>query len=185
MAGRCRSVAVLLVTAAVTAAGCTPDPAPPPPPAPSPKPSPTRTETQLERQMRLDFEAAEKSYRTFRTEINRVLRAGGASRATPIMKATAESDYLVTFTEVARLYKRKKERQIGDERIGYVRRNAHSFTSLLLDVCEDYRQVSIEDSEGNREKLNEVKAYRLEVNKAGGRWKVSNGTGRVVKSCTA
>ena len=65
--------------------GCTPDDPPPAPPSTT-APSPTPTENAQEREERLAYEAAEKSYREFRAEYYRVLGSGGAKSSTPAMK---------------------------------------------------------------------------------------------------
>ncbi len=73
--------AVGALACALALVGCTP--AAPAEPSPSPSPAvQTPAETTQERQQRLDYAAAEKSYRTFRAEYERVLRAGGAKEPT-------------------------------------------------------------------------------------------------------
>ena len=54
------------IAACTLIAACTPEPPvenPPTPSASTPTASPTPTESEIERQMRLDYEAAEKAYR--------------------------------------------------------------------------------------------------------------------------
>ena len=160
--------------------GCTPTPEPTA--SPTPTPSPTPTENAVERQMRLDFEAAEKSYRTFRAELGRVLRAGGAKEATPVMKATASGEYLETFTRVVRGYRTTESHDTGKERIVYVRRGAHSPTSLHIDVCEDSRAVKSFER-GVLTGSGELRTANLEVRKVNGVWKIWTGTGQKVKQC--
>lgn len=162
--------------------GCTPEPISPPPP-PSPTVSPTPSENAIDRQRRLDFEAAEKSYRTFRAEYGRVMRAGGASKPTPVMTATATGEYLDAFVELTEAYKGLNLRETGKEKIVYVRPNAHSSTSLLFDVCEDSRGVKTIDDDGRVTGEGEIRTAKLEVNKTSGRWKVSSGVGVKVATC--
>src|SRR3954466_5632221 len=93
-----------LLTAALlcllTAQGCSADLS-----GPSPSPSPTTpaqtpTESAQQRQERLDYAAAEKAYRTFRAEFNRILRAGGAVRPSTTMTRTASGSYLKETSDV-------------------------------------------------------------------------------------
>ncbi|HEX3207606.1 MAG TPA: hypothetical protein VHQ68_15350, partial [Propionibacteriaceae bacterium] len=79
------SVGVVAACCALVVA-CTPEPAS----APSPPASTTPTESQIERQMRLDYEAAEKAYRANIVEQDRLANAGGVRRATATLKSTAE-----------------------------------------------------------------------------------------------
>ena len=177
-----RQLRLLLAAAlaiGVLGVGCTPTAEPSPSPSP---PSPTPTENAVERQMRLDFEAAEKSYRTFRAELGRVLRAGGASQPTKVMKATAAGPYLENFADVAQAYKSTDSRETGQERIVWVRRGAYSSESLLLLVCEDSSDVKTYEGD----KLvgsGEVRTAELEVRKTGSAWKVYDGKGEEVSSC--
>ena len=68
--------AAVLVAVGCLALGCTPQPGvPTPSPSPTATTAPTPPETARERQERLDFEAAEKAYRTFRAEFGRVLQS--------------------------------------------------------------------------------------------------------------
>ena len=65
-----------VVACCALAVACTPEQSAS---APSPKPaSTTPTESQIERQMRLDYEAAEKAYRANMAEQDRLYQAGGA-----------------------------------------------------------------------------------------------------------
>ena len=99
-------------------AGCAADPAPPSPPSPIPTPTETApTETALERQTRLDYEAAERSYRAFRREYRRVLADGGARKPTKVMTETAGGPYLAEYVQVIRAYKKLNYTQKGGEKI--------------------------------------------------------------------
>ena len=81
------SVGAAVACCALTAA-CTSEPAPAATPSPT-SPAATPSESQIERQMRLDYEAAEKAYRATSAEQDRLYQAGGASQATCELKATA------------------------------------------------------------------------------------------------
>ena len=74
-------------------AACTPEPGPTTTPthvpsSASPTPSATPTETEIERQQRLDFEAAEKAYRASIAEQDR-LAASASSQSTPELERTS------------------------------------------------------------------------------------------------
>src|SRR3954447_16625275 len=98
-AGRLAMVAAVLV---LLGSGCTPDPGPQPTPTPV---APTPSENAQEREQRLAYEAAEKSYRTFRAEYQRVLGRGGAASPTKQMRETAGGAYLKETAKVAEAYK--------------------------------------------------------------------------------
>src|SRR3954462_9066966 len=114
-----------LLTAALlcllTAQGCSADLSGPRPSPPPTTPAQTPTESAQQRQERLDYAAAEKAYRTFRAEYGRVLRAGGGKEPTRVMKATAGGSYLREFAEIVMAYAGLADRQMGDEKVAYVR----------------------------------------------------------------
>lgn len=167
---------------AFVGAACTPDEPPPAPPSTS-TPAPTPTENAQEREERLAYEAAEKSYREFRLEFYRLLRAGGAKAATPKMKATAGGPYLQNFTEVVKAYRGQKAHSTGRESIGYIHRIGFEPNSLILDVCEDSRKVRDYANSGRYQGSGEVRTARLEVRRVDGIWKVWDGDGKKVASC--
>ena len=171
-------VVACLVT--VVGAGCTPDSPPPPPPTPA---VPTPTENAQEREQRLAYEAAEKSYREFRAEFYRVLRAGGARSATPKMKATAAGPYLENFTQVVQAYRGQKSHSVGNEMTGYIRPAGFESNSLILDVCEDSRKVRDYSSSGKYQGSGEVRTARLELRRLDGAWKIWDGDGKEAKNC--
>ncbi len=87
------SVGAAVACCALTAA-CTSEPAPGATPSPTPV-STTPTESQIERQMRLDYEAAEKAYRASTCGAGSALgELGECAKATPALKATATGAYL-------------------------------------------------------------------------------------------
>lgn len=174
------AVAVLALASTLGLVACTPTPAQTPPPVPTP--SQTPTETAQERQERLDYAAAEKSYRTFRAEYERVLRAGGASKPTELMTATAGGQYLATFAGVTRGFKQLGSRHVGQEKIAYVRRGGYSTNSLILNVCEDSRGVVTKRSKGRNERGGLLQAS-IEVRRTARSWKMWSGRGKQVTSC--
>ena len=87
------TVGAAVACCALTAA-CTSEPAPGATSSPTPRLA-TPTESQIERQMRLDYEAAEDglSGTYMRSRIG-LYRAGGVNESTPALKATATGSYL-------------------------------------------------------------------------------------------
>jgi len=177
----CRSIAVLLATGSLVA--CGPEPTPTTSPTPSPVATQTPTESAQERKQRLDYEAAEKAYRTFRAEFNRVLQAGGSKSATKVMKENAGGEYLKSTEEVVQAYKGLGGKQIGDELIVYVRPAGYSPKSVIIETCEDTRKVKALDKRGKSLGPGEVLALQIEVRQLRNQWKLWSGSGRKVKSC--
>ena len=174
------TVGVAALVSVLAFAGCTPDAVAPPPPPPSPV-SQSPTETARERQERLDYAAAEKAYRTFRAEYNRVLRAGGAEEPTKVMKATAGGAYLRDLAEIAEAYAGTNARDTGMEQILVVRQGGYSPTSLIIDVCEDGR--AIQTILGKKRVPGELRTAHLTVRKTTSGWRVWSGTGEEVRAC--
>ncbi len=82
-----------VVACCALATACSPDQAPANTPTPT-LVATTPAESQIERQMRLDYEAAEEAYRANTAEQDRLYQAGGATKATAVLKATATGAYL-------------------------------------------------------------------------------------------
>lgn len=181
---RAMRVAVAMVAAVVVllGSGCTPDPGPQPTPTPV---TPTPTENAQEREQRLAYEAAEKSYREYRAEYQRVLSAGGSSEPTKRMRETAGGPYLKETAEVAKAYKGLTYHSVGSDKIVYVHRAGYSNTSVVLNTCEDSAGVRILDKKNRLKGRGEVRTLELEVRISGSRWKVWSGRGKKVGSCEA
>ena len=77
------------VVACCALAACTQEPVPASTASSTPAAT-TPTESQIERQMRLDYEAAEKAYRANIAEQDGCAQAGGDRNATAALKATAD-----------------------------------------------------------------------------------------------
>ncbi len=165
---------------ALLSSACTTDTPPPPPPAST---SATPTETAQEREERLAYEAAEKSYREFRDEFNRVLTAGGAKGASAQMKKTAAGSYLKDNLEVVKAYRGLGYHQEGSEQVVYVRRAGYSPASVLLATCEDASGVQIIGKKSKIVGRGDIRLLELEVRQKNGAWKVWSGTGDKVQSC--
>ena len=78
-----------VVACCALAAACTQEPAQMSSPSPTPLAT-TPRESQIERQMRLDYEAAEEAYRTNIAEQDRLYQAGGAIEATPALEGDGD-----------------------------------------------------------------------------------------------
>lgn len=177
--GKVGRILATLILAGLVAAGCTPAALTPSPPSVSQTP----TETAVERQQRVDYEAAEKSYRAFRAEYNRVLRAGGAKVPTAVMKANASNGYLKEVQDVAEAYQGLGDHQEGQEAIVFVKRTGHSKSSLVLLTCEDTRKVAVIDKKGRKVGTGELRQLSLEMRLTSGKWKIWSGRGNKVASC--
>ncbi len=175
-----RGLAAMTVIVMLGAA-CTPDPEVPPTPSPSVPATPA--ETELERQERVAYEAAEKSYRTFQREYGRVVKAGGAKSPTNLMTKTAGGPYLEQFTQLVRGYEVLGAHQRGDLEIIYVRQGGYSPQSLILNVCEDDRSAETILKNGKSNGKGEIRTTELDVRKRGQDWKVWDGESREVESC--
>ena len=182
-------VSAVTVLACALGAGCTPDPGAgptvsPAPTSPSATALPTPPETDIERQMRLDYEAAEKVYRRFRAEYRRVLRAGGAKQATTVMKETAGNGYLEETEAVVKAYKNFGDHQEGGrERIVYVRYRGWKAEQVTLAVCEDSRSIKALDKDGKSLGPGEFRTVTIRLRKFSAGWKLWSGSGKKAGSC--
>ncbi|HET9650342.1 MAG TPA: hypothetical protein VFP34_19210 [Microlunatus sp.] len=172
--------ATLLPLAACTPGGDGPSTSPTPTLQPSPP------ETSLERQQRLDFEAAAKSYRAFMEEYNRLAKAGGSLQATPVMKSTAAGPFLAFYTDALREQKQQGQRYTTGVEIGYVKSGAYSSNELTLEVCEDGSQNKVLDRDGKEVAAGQILLRAVYVRPIQGRWTLWNGDERdTVQSCTS
>jgi hypothetical protein len=177
-----RELVVAACLLPLLSAACTPSDPPPPPPSSS-VPTPTPTENAQEREERVAYESAEKNYREFRAEVERVYARGGAAKPTAVMKATAGGQYLKSYQEVSEAYLELKHHSKGPLNIVYVRRDGYSPTELILDACEDVRAVVTFDKRGKNLYAGDIRKVRLEIHPVAGTWKVWFGTGEKVESC--
>lgn len=165
---------------ALLGAGCTPDTKTPPPATST---SATPTESAQEREERVAYEAAEKSYREFRAEVERVYAHGGADKPTALMKATAGGQYLKSYQEVSEAYRDLKHYSKGQLKIEYVHRGGFSSSELILDVCEDGRSVTTYDRRGKKLYTDDLRKLQLKARAVDGTWKVWSGKGEESASC--
>jgi hypothetical protein len=175
------SVGAALACCAIAAA-CTPEPAPSSPPSPTQATS-TPAESQIERQMRLDYEAAEKAYRDNMAERERQA-AAGIAKLTPTLKETATGTYLDLVLKALRYAEDRHWRSSGSTQIVGLVRNGWQRRAVRLIACEDSSHVRLVDRRGDDVTTQKTRTYvqELTVLKAGGRWKVAEVSTTVVKS---
>ena len=159
-----------VVACCALAAACTSEPPPTPVPAAT-----TPAESQIERQIRLDYEAAEKAYRESIAEQDRLYRRGGATKATAALKATATGEYLRTTVGWLRDFHESRLRAEGSSTVVGIERNGWKDGSLGLTACEDGSAVKIVDRSGRDVTPSQDRRFvqSLTAVRVGGRWKVS------------
>jgi hypothetical protein len=173
------------VACCALAAACTPEPAPARTSSPTPAATTAPSESQIERQMRLDYEAAEKAYRANMAEQDRLYQAGGAVKATHALKATATGSYLRITLQSLRDVRKAGWHAIGGTKIvGVVRNRGWNRGRVDLTSCEDNETVRFVDKSGRdvTPKGPALYVQALTVIREGGRWKVSTALTTKVKT---
>ena len=166
------------------AAACSPDQSPASTPSPA-LVTTTPAESQIERQMRLDYEAAEEAYRANRAEQARLYQAGGTTKVTSAMKATATDSYLRITVEALRRIKKAGWKATGaTEIVGVVANRGWKENEVELTSCEDSTVVRFLDGSGKdvTPATNRRYVQALKVVKLDGRWKVSKAVTTKVNS---
>ena len=172
------------VACCALAAACTSEPAPSSTPSPI-RAATTATETRIERQVRLDYQAAERAYRVNMAEQDRLYEAGGVARATPALKATATGSYLRVTLESLREVRRLGWHAIGSTKIvGVVRDGGWTRSRIGLTSCEDNGIVRFVDKKGRdvTPKGRALYIQALTVIREGGQWKISTAATTQVKT---
>jgi hypothetical protein len=171
-----------VVACCALASACSPDQAP----ASSPSPTlvTTPAESQIERQIRLDYEAAEEAYRANISEQDRLARTGGVGRPTARLKATAEGEYLSSAVASLALIKRKGWRGSGSTTIVSIGRVGWRKKHVKLLSCEDGSRLRLFDNSGKDVTPNGDSRFvqHLVVVQRAGRWRVSTFESESVKS---
>jgi hypothetical protein len=170
------------VACCALAAACTPEPGPTTTPLPTPATT-TPSESQIERQMRLDYEAAEKAYTAAVTEQHRQALLGSA-KLTPALKESATGAYLDLVLRALRYAHDRHWRSTGSTRIVGIVPNGWQERTVRLIACEDSSGVRLIDKKGNDVTRQKTRTYvqQLTVENAGGGWKVADASTAVVKS---
>jgi hypothetical protein len=172
------SVGAVVACCALVVA-CTPESAR----APSPTPvSTTPTESQIERQMRLDYEAAEAAYRAAVAEHDRQAQLGTASAAE--LKQTATGVYLDFSLRSLRRSRDAGWRADGETKIIDVVGSGWQERRVRLIACEDSSGVQFTDKRGKdvTPRIRRTYVQDLTASKVGTDWKVADISSKVVKS---
>jgi hypothetical protein len=163
------------VACCALAAACTPEPASTGTLSPTPAAT-TPTESQIERQMRLDYEAAEKAYRASTSEQDRLYRSGGTTKASRGLKATTTGSYLrITLQSLREVNESGWHAKGATTIVGVARNGGWKAGRLGLISCEDNRTLRFFDRRGEEVTPDVERRYVqiLTVVKVDGRWKVS------------
>ena len=156
-------------------AACTSEPTSVTTPSLTP-PAKTPTESQIERQMRLDYEAAEEAYRTNMAEQDRLYKSGGTLRSTPALKTTATGSYLrISLQSLRDVHKAGWRATAGTRIVGVVRNGGWKSDRVGLTSCEDNEIVHFVNRSGKDVTPKGLALYvqALTVVRKGERWKVS------------
>jgi hypothetical protein len=175
------TVGAAVACCALTAA-CTSEPAPDATSSPNSQVA-TPSESQIERQMRLDYEAAEKAYQSALAERERQ-GALGIAKSTPALKASATGAYLDLVLKALRYAHDRHWHSSGSTRVLGIVRNGWHERSVQLIACEDSSGVRLRDKADNDVTAQEVRNYvqDLTVERVAGGWKVADVSTAVVKS---
>jgi hypothetical protein len=162
------------VACCAIAAACTAEPVATSTPSPTPAAT-TPTESQIERQMRLDYDAAETAYRANIAEQDKLAREGGINRPTTALKATAEGEYLSAAVTPLAFIERKGWHGTGSTRILGVAHIGWQAKRVRLLSCEDGSLLRLLDDSGVdvTPKGDSRFVQSLSVVQRAGRWKVS------------
>jgi len=177
------SVGAVVACCALTAA-CTQEPAQTSSLSPTPAAT-TPSESQIERQMRLDFEAAERAYRSSTAEQDRLYHAGGATKATPALTATATGSYLrITLKSLREVHESGWHAKGNTKIIGVVGNGGWRDGRVGLTSCEDNNAIRFFDRSGEDVTPKNERRYvqELTVVKVTERWKVSTASSKRVHS---
>jgi hypothetical protein len=168
------SVGAILACCALVA--CTQEPVQTSSSSPTPVVT-TPSESQIERQMRLDYEAAERAYRANMAEQDRLYKAGGAVEATRLLKATATGSYLrITISSLRDVHEADWRATAGTKILGVVRDGGWKGDRVGLTSCEDNEIVRFVDKSGKdvTPKGPALYVQALTIVKVSGHWKVSS-----------
>jgi hypothetical protein len=170
------------VACCALAAACTPKPVPTSTPSPSPAAT-TPAESQIERQMRLDYNAAERAYRANIAEQDRLARAGGVRQPTAALKSTAEGEYLSAALTSLAYIKKNGWHGAGNTTILGVVHVGWQAKRVRLVSCEDGSRLRLLDHSANdvTPKGDSRFVQSLSVVRRGGRWRVSAFESKSVK----
>jgi hypothetical protein len=176
------TVGAAVACCALTAA-CTSEPAPGATSSPTSHVA-TPSESQIEREMRLDYEAAEKAYRANMAEQDRQSQLGIAVK-TEELTSTASGNYLRFVLQVLRDIRDSGWRAQGATTIRGVVRDGWQQDQVLLTACEDSTDVKFTDEKGRDvtpKHVTRTYVQHLTVTRDQGRWRVSDVASQSVKT---
>jgi hypothetical protein len=175
------SVGAVVACCALTAA-CAQEPAQTRALSPTPAAT-TPSESQIERQMRLDYEAAERAYRAALAEQERQAVLGIA-QLTPALKASATGAYLDLAVRALEYAHERHWRSSGSTRILGVVPNGWKQRTVSLISCEDSSEVRLVNEAGKDVTRQKSRTYvqDLTIKASGGGWKVADVSTTVVTS---
>jgi hypothetical protein len=170
------------VACCALAAGCTPDPVPTSTQTPT-SAATGAAESQIERQMKLDYDAAERAYRANIAEQDRLARAGGVRQPTAALKSTAEGEYLSAALTSLAFIKKNGWHGAGNTTILGVVHVGWQEKRVRLVSCEDGSRLRLLDHSANdvTPKGDSRFVQSLSVVRRGGRWRVSAFESKSVK----
>jgi hypothetical protein len=170
-----------VVACCALAAACSPDQAPVNTPSPT-SAATTPAESQIERQVRLDYEAAEKAYRAAIAEHDRQAQLGLAS--SPELEQTATGVYLDFSLRSLRRSRDAGWRANGTTRIVAVVGSGWQERTVRLIACEDSSGVQFTNKRGKdvTPRVRRTYVQDLTASKIGSSWKVADISSTVVKS---
>jgi hypothetical protein len=161
----------------------TPTPTASPTASPSPTASASPTETDIERQMRLDFQAAERAYRASFVEQDRLSRLGVA-RETAELKRTSAGSYRRVALLGLRDLEKAGWRTVNNGKIVGVTHGGWRENQVQLISCEDGSAVKLVDKAGHDvTPKNATRRFvqNLTVKKYRNDWKVTDAQSKGVK----
>jgi hypothetical protein len=126
--------------------------------------------------MRLDFEAAETAYRASTLEQDRLYRAGGATMASPALRATTTGSYLtITLRSLREVHRSGWHAKGSTNIVGVARSGGWKPGRLRLTSCEDNSNIRFFDRRGEDVTPDVERRYvqKLTVVKVAEQWKVS------------
>jgi hypothetical protein len=173
-------VAVLTLTGCTGVAGNTPTPVPPT----TVTTAATPAETELQREMRLDGEAAVATYRRALAVTKPLYDAGGLTEAPSQLTAVATGDYLELTMRDLRALKKGRLHTAGESKIAAAFPLGWSEGEMTVKACEDVTKVRVLDAAGRdrtpKGDRRYVQSYTVIFTK--GVWRVSDVESQQVKS---
>ena len=155
-------------------------------PTPSPvTPTSTASESAQDRAMRLDKEAAKNAYLNGGAEVDRLVMAGGADKATKTLTDNLSGTYLSDTMETLQFVKKSGWHSDRATTTKVTADQGWSATKIELTACEDNSKVKFFDKSGkevNKKRDAYLIVQTLVAKKTAGLWKIDSQTSRPVKT---